>query len=1029
MGSIGRHDRRSAMTMHRLHHSLLLAGILVSAGAANAQISTNAYRALGQPDLRQIGLNLVQGVELYSPDALATDTRSGVTHIYISDAGNSRILGWTDASSYHAGDPPAVVLGQPGLSYVNPLGIGTKGLNFPYGLAVDPGTGNLYVADLGNNRVLRFPAPFSNPGNYTPDAVIGQAGFNTNSAGVSSTGLNKPQAVAFDSIGNLWVGDTGNNRVLRFPPAVLDGRSGPQADLVIGQRDFASASANQGAAVSALGLNSPAGIAFDSQNNLYVADYNNGRVVKFAAPVVGSAAAVAVFGQPSLNARVIQAPSNASMAGPAGIAVSPSGALYVSVPNENRVLVFNAGSNTAATVLGQANLTSALPNTSTFPLASANGLFNPTDVKLDSSGQVYVADNGNNRVVAFAPGARSASQLWGQSNFTAIGRNQVKPASLATPYRMAIDYSHAPYPLYISDSGNHRILVWKDSVGFRTGDPADFVIGQPDFGTAIPNVDTGALSAPSATSLSSPKGVAVDSSGKLYVADSGNNRVLRYSRPVDQTGRITPDAVLGQFNFTSASLTTASGSSLQSPTGLAIDSTGELFVADTGNNRVLEYLPDFTSGASAVQVYGQPNFNSGGLFSSISAQTLNGPSGVAVDPSYNLYVADTGNNRVLVFPNTQGSHGNGLPASVVFGQPRFDSGGAGSGSGLRTPFDVALDTSGNVFVADSGNNRVIGYPPYLFAQSLGTPATGVIGQRDFVTTAPNWDTPENGLATADSLFAPLGVYVDRQNTVYVADTGNHRVLHFLRAAVIVNAAHFLVTVPVAQGSIAALGSANISDRLEYSPGVPLQTALAGREIVINDLRVAPLFAASLHQINFQVPAATSVGTNRIAVRSASTGELIAGGSFLVAAAAPGLYTASFNGLGQGYIVNQDKQLNSASHPAPKGSTITLWGTGQGQVSPPVPDGGAALSSPLSYSVTVNGSDAQTCLNSPQSMCVVFGNSSPSFGVVQFSGLAPGWVGLWQINVTIPSTAPAGNAVPVKVVIDGAPSNSITVAIQ
>jgi uncharacterized protein (TIGR03437 family) len=157
------------------------------------------------------------------------------------------------------------------------------------------------------------------------------------------------------------------------------------------------------------------------------------------------------------------------------------------------------------------------------------------------------------------------------------------------------------------------------------------------------------------------------------------------------------------------------------------------------------------------------------------------------------------------------------------------------------------------------------------------------------------------------------------------------------------------------------------------------------------------------------------------VRNASTGELLAGGTFSVASVGPGLFTQNAQGFGQGSIINGDGvTVNSASNPAALGSVVSLYGTGEGPVSPAVPDGQAAPSSPLSHAVTSFGSTAQTC-SAPSTTCVVFNNSV--FGTVQFSGLAPGFVGLWQINVQIPSSAPTGNAVPVKVTVGGVSSNT------
>src|SRR5579863_3050871 len=313
--------------------------IVFLACAAHAQISPSAYRVLGQTNSNYDGLNLVQGLELNSPNGIALDTRSGTVHIYIADTLNSRVLAWRDAAAYQTGDAPTLVLGQPGPQYSGAFGIGAKGFNAPLSMAVDPTSGNLYVADFGNNRVLRYPSPFDNPSQIEPDTVYGQPNFTTFAAGASASSLNQPRVVAVDLAGNLWVADTGNNRVLRFGAAILNNPAPVIADTVIGQKDFTSTLANQGGTTSATGFDTPAGLAVDAQNNLYVADFNNTRVLKFAAPVTGTApAASAVWGESNLTARGAPQPAtNASLGGPQGLAVDANGNLYVAVPRDNRV--------------------------------------------------------------------------------------------------------------------------------------------------------------------------------------------------------------------------------------------------------------------------------------------------------------------------------------------------------------------------------------------------------------------------------------------------------------------------------------------------------------------------------------------------------------------------------------------------------------------------------------------------------------------------------------------------------------------
>jgi uncharacterized protein (TIGR03437 family) len=1003
---------------------------VASGGATYAQLSASAYRALGQPDLRQNGVNLVQGVELYQPSGIALDTRGGQTHVYIADTHNSRVMAWADISSYQIGDAPGVVLGQPGPQYSSPLGIGVKGFNSPLGMAVDPQTGNLYVADFNNNRVLRFLSPFANPTRIEPDEVFGQPGFNNLTASTtSSTSLNQPRAVALDPAGNLWVADSGNHRVVRFSATVLNTQTPPAADTVVGQKDFFGNSANAGGQVSAAGFDTPTALAFDSQGNLYVSDGRNSRVLKFSAPLgpsTGSSAASAVWGQSNFATRgVPQQASSSTISVPGGLAVDGSGNLYVAAPADNRVLIFPTGTtlgSAAKSVLGQSDFATTTANTGATPQASPNSLSGPSDVKVDQSGNVVVADTANNRALEFPPNAKSASRVWGQSDFASNGPNQIKPASIDFPYQMAIDYSSAPFALYVSDTANNRVLVWKDSVHFRNGDPADLVVGQPNLRTGVANVDTQGSPNPSRTSLSAPAGIAVNpNDGTLYVADSGNNRVLRYPRPVNQSGRISPDVVIGQLDFNSSLSAAVNASSLNGPGGLAVGPNGDLFVADSGNNRVLEFPVGAGNGAAAIRVFGQPSMTASVKPSQVSPQTLAAPQGIVVDQASNLYVADAGANRVLIFSNTQNASPSGMAANFVIGQVSF---GVSSGGSLKSPVGVGIDSSGQIYVADNGNNRVLVYQSLVFLPVAGATATGVVGQQSVSGTNPNWDSPD-GLATAEGLYSPVGVYLDRQDTLYVGDAGNNRVVQFLKPAAVVNAATFQASVPVAQGGLASLFGAGLVGNSSTVSATTWPASLLNRQVVINDQLQAPIYYIGPGQANFQVPSNSPLGTDRIAVRTADTGELVAGGSLLVSAAAPGIFTANLTGSGQAAVVNQDGTINSSTNPAPAGSTIQIYGTGQGQVSPAVTDGTAAPSSPLSSTVAVPTSNGTACLNNQPSMCVAIGSG---FGDVKYSGLAPGFIGLWQINVVIPTGTTAGT-VPVRVVINGTPSNSVTIAVR
>ncbi len=327
---------------------------------------------------------------------------------------------------------------------------------------------------------------------------------------------------------------------------------------------------------------------------------------------------------------------------------------------------------------------------------SANSLADPTGSVLDSNGNLYVGDTGNNRVLFYPRGSTTPTRVYGQGgSFTTNGNNQggISANSLNNPYAVALDSSGN---LYICDLLNSRVLFYPS--GSTT---ATRVYGQNgSFTTNTAN--NGGISA---NSLNNPYGVALDSSGNLYVADSGNNRVLFYP-----AGSTTATRVYGQGgSFTSNAVNNGgiSANSLYEPLGVVLDGSGDLYVADEKNNRVLVY--PFSS-TTATQVYGQ-----GGTFTAgsannggISANSLYQPYGVSLDSSGDLYIGDTFNNRVLFYPF------GSTTATRVYGQlgsftSNSQNNGGVSANGLGYPEGVPLDSSGNLYVADYANNRVVEY--------------------------------------------------------------------------------------------------------------------------------------------------------------------------------------------------------------------------------------------------------------------------------------------------------------------------------
>lgn len=265
----------------------------------------------------------------------------------------------------------------------------------------------------------------------------------------------------------------------------------------------------------------------------------------------------------------------------------------------------------------------------------------------------------------------------------------------------------------------------------------------------------------SADSLNSPRNCSIDKDDNLYVADTDNNRVLFYPK-----GSTTATRVYGQladFTSTAANNGGRSANTLDSPRGVYVDSNNIVYIADTSNDRVLVYENNSTT---ASKVFGQQNgFTTGTTnFGGLSAQSLSDPRGIVRDRNNLLYIFDTNNNRLLSYSETS------TTAIDVIGQNNiFTTNTSGlSASKFDSPFSVVFDSSNNLYVADLYNNRVLFFP------SNQKTATVVYGQQGSFTS----NTTNNGGVSSISLDSPIGVQIDKSNGLYVADGGNNRVLFF-----------------------------------------------------------------------------------------------------------------------------------------------------------------------------------------------------------------------------------------------------------
>lgn len=339
------------------------------------------------------------------------------------------------------------------------------------------------------------------------------------------------------------------------------------------------------------------------------------------------------------------------------------------------------------------------------------------------------------------------------------------------------------------------VIVAGGSLYASTGDTtADAVLGQPGFEESLPNQPDGSPTS-SNLSLSNAAHLAVGPTGRLYVADTDNNRILSWPSAAGFTNGAAADMVIGQPDFVSSLPNNGgvSASALFLPQGLCVDEWGNLWVADAFNSRVLRFDNPETGATpfAADMVIGQPDFlssapNLGQGFTEVdaaSADSLCFPGRVLVRGGH-VWVADSGNSRVLHYANPTA---NKPSADVVLGQYGDFScrvknndgtctekfGAMAGAQNLFNPIGLALAANGALYVSDWMNHRVLRFDDPLTSD---TEADAVIGQVDFAG-----DQPDAG-GVAFGLELPIDLFIDGTGSLYVADSGNHRVLAFLDPA-------------------------------------------------------------------------------------------------------------------------------------------------------------------------------------------------------------------------------------------------------
>ena len=711
-------------------------------------------------------------------------------NLYIADSGNSRIRKVNPSGII------TTVAGNGIWNFSGDDGAATNAsLYYPAGVSVDT-SGDLFIADEWNNCIRKVDT------NSIITTVAGNV--NCDNCGYSGDGglainasLGGPSCVAMDTSGNLFIADSENCRVRKVNPSGI-------ITTVAGNGVFGDYSGDGGAATNA-SLYYPVGVAVDASGNLFIADKNSNRILKVAPNgIITTAAGDGPSGPFTGNySGDGGAATNASLHAPAGVAVDAFGNLFIADEDNNRIRKVDTN-GIITTVAGNGPSGGPGSYSGDGGAATNANLYAPAGVAVDASGNLYIADSGNNRIREVALFASYPTLRLCNVTTNNVGNYAV---IITSPYG---SITSSIVTLTVVDV---NIMAQPQSLIVTNGSLASFsgsVSGTGPFnyqwqknGTNL--FDSGNLSGSATTNLLLSSTIANDAGNYTFIItcpyasgsvtsrvaslavmlppEPANQTVIRgdtatFSVAVSGPGPFTYQWRWNGTNLPNGIIKTVAGNgspgysgdggaatnaSLYYPAGVAVDGSGNLFIADYHNSYIRTVDPNGI--IKTVAGNGIPSYSGDG--GAATNARLYYPAGVAVDASGNLFIADQNNNRIRKVDTngiitTEAGYGtSGGPGSYS------GDGGAATYASLYHPAGVTVDASGNLFIADQNNNRIRkmdtnGIITTVAGDGPSSPSTGSF-------------SGDSGAATNASLYAPAGVAVDASGNLFIADRNNNRI--------------------------------------------------------------------------------------------------------------------------------------------------------------------------------------------------------------------------------------------------------------